>query len=137
MAPELASERNDPSANRTREGWLHDTVGEFLAPLFVFLSCVNLVFSDVSVITPLDLATDASVMNLELGTLYRSLMEKAVVLGFIGSLPSHRGGKQILEVAEKLNSKIKNLYVLIVGYDNKILEPQWRSWWMIVNSMKR
>lgn len=44
----------------------------------------------------------------------------AIVLGFAGSLPSQRGAAQILKTAEKLIEDIPNLYVLIVGHDQKL-----------------
>ena len=46
---------------------------------------------------------------------------QAIVLGFAGSLPSQRGAKQILELAEKLQNSRQNIYVLIVGNDINLL----------------
>ena len=46
--------------------------------------------------------------------------KNSIVLGFAGSLPTQRGATQILKVAEKLESTINNLYVLIVGYDERL-----------------
>lgn len=51
-----------------------------------------------------------------------NIPKNATVLGFIGSLPSQRGASQILKTAEKLNGEVKDLYVIIVGYDEKIEE---------------
>lgn len=44
--------------------------------------------------------------------------ENAIVLGFAGSMPSYRGAKQILKVAEKLDSTVNNIFILIVGHDS-------------------
>lgn len=49
-----------------------------------------------------------------------NIPENAIVLGFAGFLPSQRGASQILKVVEALLPKIPNLYVLIVGNDEKL-----------------
>jgi len=66
---------------------------------------------NINLFKPFDIITGRKELNIP---------ENAIVLGFIGSLPSQRGGKQILKVSEKLNSEINNLYVMIVGHDEEI-----------------
>jgi glycosyltransferase involved in cell wall biosynthesis len=51
-----------------------------------------------------------------------NIPEHATVLGFAGSLPSQRGGGQLLKVAERLNNGVSDLYLLIVGDDNHLCD---------------